>query len=113
MPGLGLDGDRGGIVQHDGLTCEAGACAGDEPAGDPLGTAGCEADDECSTGVCWDFANYDALCGGSACSTVCVDDQDCAAAFAAAGAENPLGATCGADGRCSPIGSGFGAFFCQ
>ncbi len=70
-------------------------------------------DGQCTTGVCWDFADYDPFCGGSTCSISCVTDTDCQNAFAAAGAPFPQNATCGFDHRCDPIGSGFGAFFCQ
>jgi hypothetical protein len=43
----------------------------------------------------------------------CVVDQDCWMAFQQAGALDPTATTCGNDGRCNPMGSGFGAFLCQ
>ncbi len=77
-----------------------------------LGDENCTLDAECTTGVCWDFADYDPFCGGSVCSSNCVNDQQCQNVFAAAGAPFPQNVACGPDGRCDPIGSGFGAFFC-
>lgn len=78
------------------------------PVGDP-----CQSDDACSTGVCWDFADYDPTCGGTACSGPCRGDDDCFTLIMDAGGANPGASTCGADGRCTMIGTGFGAFFCQ
>ena len=77
-----------------------------------LGDENCTLDAECTTGVCWDFADYDPFCGGSVCSATCVNDIQCENLFAAARAPFPAGAVCGPDGRCNPMGSGFGAFFC-
>jgi hypothetical protein len=79
----------------------------------PLGTENCTDDCQCATGVCWDFSVYDPLCGGSVCSIHCVTNADCVNAFSAAGAPTPGSARCGFDSRCEPIGTGFGAFFCQ
>lgn len=78
----------------------------------PLGTPGCMSDDACETGVCWDFSDYDALCGGSVCSTTCAEDSECIDAATSAGADTPASATCGDDGRCSFIGTGLGIYFC-
>ena len=77
----------------------------------PLGTD-CVDDIDCVTGVCWDFNDYDPYCGGAVCSALCVTDQDCINAFTAGGAPYPMSVTCGGDGRCDPLASGFGAFFC-
>jgi len=77
------------------------------PIGDP-----CSDDNQCATGVCWDFSDYDPLCFGAVCSDSCITHQDCINAFNAAGAPFPQGATCGLDGRCDPVSSGFGAFAC-
>ena len=73
----------------------------------------CMQDSDCAQGVCWNFRDYDRFCGGRACSLPCQNNQECADAFALAGAPNAANATCGADGRCSPLSAGVGAFFCQ
>jgi hypothetical protein len=78
------------------------------PVGDP-----CVADGDCSTGICWDFSDYDALCSGTACSGPCDTDEDCAQLILDAGGAYPDESFCGEDGRCSMIGTGFGAFACQ
>ncbi|MCA9545241.1 MAG: hypothetical protein KC613_12645 [Myxococcales bacterium] len=72
----------------------------------------CMGDVDCD-GVCWDFSQYDPFCFGAFCSAPCQNDQECGEAFAAAGAQNPGASTCGEDGRCTVIGTGFGAFACQ
>ncbi len=77
------------------------------PIGDP-----CVEDVDCATGVCWDFNDYDPWCFGAFCSDECVTTPDCVAIFTAAGAPSPSAATCGFDGRCDPVGTGFGAFAC-
>jgi len=81
------------------------------PTGDPIGTD-CAEDVDCITGVCWDFNTYDEYCFGAVCSDLCSTPQDCVDAFTLAGAPNPSSATCGFDGRCDPVGTGFGAFAC-
>ncbi|MCB9549703.1 MAG: hypothetical protein H6706_28180 [Myxococcales bacterium] len=73
----------------------------------------CRGDGDCASGICWDWSQYDAFCGGRACSVGCRNDADCEAAFRGAGAPSPGDSRCGADGRCTVIGTGFGAFFCQ
>ncbi len=72
----------------------------------------CMSDADCVTGVCWDFNDYDPFCFGSACSVLCQSDADCSAAMAAAGAPDPNGGGCGADGRCETLGTGFGQYVC-
>ena len=89
--------------------------SGDDDDSAPPGAAvgsDCEEDVDCATGVCWDFNDYDPLCFGSVCSIGCGVTQDCFDAFTAAGAPDPGSATCGIDGRCDPVGTGFGAFAC-
>lgn len=72
----------------------------------------CNADNECMTGVCWDFSDYDPACFGAVCSVECENNEDCVQAFTDAGSPDPDGAICGVDGRCAGLGSGFGAFAC-
>ncbi len=72
----------------------------------------CTSDEDCASGVCWDFSDYDKACFGAVCSATCKSSDECAEAFEAAGAPTPKGATCGKDGRCDPVGSGFGNFAC-
>lgn len=72
----------------------------------------CSVDGECISGVCWDFNHYDGLCFGTACSGECSNDDDCVALMTDAGAPYPEGSSCGPDGRCSVVGTGFGAFAC-
>lgn len=72
----------------------------------------CKADNQCMTGVCWDFSDYDPFCFGAVCSIECQNNGDCVQAFTEAGSPNAMGATCGGDGRCEGLGSGFGAFAC-
>jgi hypothetical protein len=76
------------------------------------GTAGCTADAQCDEGVCWDFADYDALCGGTVCSRSCSDDAECVSAATTAGATTPSAAMCGSDGKCNFMGTGLGSYFC-
>ena len=73
----------------------------------------CVEDNECESGVCWDFYDYDPYCGGAVCSITCVITQDCIDAFTVAGAADPNASGCGGDFRCTPIGTGFGAFWCS
>lgn len=84
----------------------------DTNGGLPTGSD-CNEDSDCASGVCWDFADYDPFCGGTACSVECVSDDECFEAFDAANAPNPEESFCGEDGRCWVQGTGFGAFFCQ
>ncbi|MEM7154483.1 MAG: hypothetical protein AAF799_16670 [Myxococcota bacterium] len=72
----------------------------------------CNDDSECMTGVCWDFSDYDPFCFGTACSVNCASDVQCVNAMAIAGAPDPSASSCGADGRCSTLGTGFGAYAC-
>lgn len=72
----------------------------------------CNDDSECMTGVCWDFSDYDPFCFGTACSLNCATDIQCVNAMTIAGAPFPMESNCGADGRCSTLGTGFGAYAC-
>ena len=81
---------------------------GGAPVGDP-----CEADGDCSTGICWDFSDYDAFCSGTACSGACDTDEDCTQLILDAGGEYPDESFCGDDGRCWMLGTGFGSYVCQ
>ena len=96
----------------DTTVVDAGTDTMDSGPRSPLGTPDCASDDACETGVCWDFSDYDALCGGSVCSTTCAEDSECVDAATSAGADTPASATCGDDGRCSFIGTGLGVYFC-
>jgi len=69
-------------------------------------------DSDCATGICWDFNHYDALCFGAFCSDDCVNDGDCAAMARDAGAADPEASSCGADARCTLVGTGLGLFAC-
>jgi hypothetical protein len=111
------DDDDSGAADDDdsgsGDDDDSGSGDDDDSAepGLPLGAV-CAEDNECESGVCWDFADYDPWCGGAVCSITCVTNLDCELAFGAAGAPDPAGATCGYDLRCDPVGSGIGAFWC-
>lgn len=72
----------------------------------------CDADADCMTLVCWDFNDYDPFCFGAACSVNCENNDECVAAMAAAGAPDPSASDCGPDGRCTTLGTGFGAYAC-
>jgi hypothetical protein len=78
----------------------------------PTGTDGCAVDDDCLSGVCWDFSTYDPWCGGTMCTQTCSTDTECHQLFTTLGAPSPLGASCGFDGRCDPVGTGLGLFWC-
>lgn len=78
------------------------------PTGDP-----CDADSDCASGVCWDWADYVPECGGTACSASCQSDEECEQLILDANGENPAGAFCGKDGRCWMQGTGFGQYFCE
>jgi len=71
----------------------------------------CTADQQCVTGVCWDYADYDALCGGAFCSDTCSTDEECRQMVKAAKG-NTDNAKCGTDGRCVLVGC-LGQFYCQ
>jgi len=83
------------------------------PLGLPTGASDCGVDDDCISGVCWDFSTYDPWCGGTMCTDTCLTDSDCQQLFTTLGAPEPLDSSCGLDGRCSPLGTGLGAFWCQ
>ncbi len=76
------------------------------------GAAGCTSDAQCAEGVCWDFADYDSLCGGTVCSLSCTTTAECVSAATTAGASSPSAATCGSDGKCDFVSTGLGTFFC-
>jgi hypothetical protein len=78
-----------------------------------IGSSDCERDNQCETGVCWDFHDYDSLCGGSVCSLECGTDFDCQAAADEAGGSDPAAARCGEDGKCDLVGTGLGSFVCS
>ncbi len=100
-------------VCPEGEDCCA-ACGGESLLCLQRGATGqeCMTDDDCASGVCWDFNDYDSCCGGTACSGTCRSDEDCVALATDAGAKSPEGATCGKDGRCSLVGSGIGSWAC-
>lgn len=91
-----------------------GACGGQQGLcmeGLPTGVE-CESDDQCQSGVCWDFSTYDACCFGTVCSGMCETNQDCIDLATGAGAETPDAAVCGPDGRCDLVSTGLGSFAC-
>lgn len=71
----------------------------------------CAEDNECSSGVCWDFGDLDPLCGGSGCSMSCTESQDCIDFATQAGASNPENATCNVNNECDLVGTGLGGPF--
>ena len=107
-------GTTSGTGTTTGTTTGTGSTGSSSSGGLGDGAIGedCIADNECSTGVCWDYADYDPFCGGAVCSIACAGDDDCVKAFENAGADTPDAASCGGDGRCDPRGTGFGLFFC-
>jgi hypothetical protein len=114
--GDGSSSEPGGTSSGDSGT----GTSGSESSGSSGGTTGgplnvgedCTDDAECMTLVCWDFSDYDAMCFGAACSGECMNDDDCVALLTDAGAAYPEQSTCGADGRCTMVGTGFGSFAC-
>lgn len=108
-PGATTQGEESGTSMGLG---ETGSSSGGPPPG-PLDIGeSCTDDTDCMTLVCWDFSDYDALCFGTACSVNCASDDQCFAAMSAAGAPDPSASTCGVDGRCTTLGTGFGAYAC-
>jgi hypothetical protein len=107
--GSGSGSDSGSSSDSGGEPlCDASARPGELPVG-----SACPQDSACESGVCYDFADYDALCGGTACSVCCETDEDCVDAMQAAGAPFPAQTFCLADGRCDMVGTGLGGpFFC-
>ena len=102
--GSGTEGSTGG----DAL-CDVSPTPGMLPIGSPCNGL----DSACESGVCYDFADYDPFCGGTACSVCCATDDDCVAAMQAAGAPQPGNSFCLADGRCDMVGTGLGGpYFC-
>jgi hypothetical protein len=85
-------------------------CGGGKGGG-PVG-GDCTVDDDCPTGLCWDFSEHDPLCGGRVCSIECTTDDHCIDAATAAGAEQPEQANCGSDSQCDLVGTGLGSFQC-
>lgn len=107
----GSSGDTGS--SSDGGSSDGSSSTGESgnegaPVGDP-----CDADGDCSTGVCWDFSDYDNLCSGTACSGPCDSDDDCTQLILDAGGAYPDESFCGDDGRCWMLGTGFGSYVCQ
>ena len=108
-----LSADAGGMSLPDAGSDAGAMMSTDSGALLRTGAGGCTADDQCEKSVCWDFSDYDRFCGGSVCSAFCVDDADCQAEAASAGAPSPSGATCGSDNRCNLMGAGLGGpYFC-
>ncbi|MEM9454277.1 MAG: hypothetical protein AAGF11_08870 [Myxococcota bacterium] len=114
---MGLEGSTGPSESTAGATTigvgETGPNGSSSGGFGPLAIGEeCFADADCMTGVCWDFSNYDPLCFGTACSVNCASNVECINAMAAAGAPNPGASSCGADGRCETVGTGFGIYAC-
>lgn len=72
----------------------------------------CNVDGDCPSNICWDFHDYDSLCGGKVCSATCKTDQDCIDMARNAGASSPDRAQCATDERCDLVGTGLGSFVC-
>lgn len=90
-----------------------GACGGQQDLClDALPTgASCESDPHCSSGVCWNFNDYDECCFGTACTGPCETDQDCITLAEEAGSASPELSVCGPDGRCDALSMGVGDGF--
>ncbi len=95
-----------------------------QPASDggPAGTDGealagfgedCTEDADCESGICWDYGERDASCGGKVCSVLCTTSKACEGLAASAGAASAAGAECGVDDQCDLVGTGLGAFVCE
>jgi hypothetical protein len=113
--GGSTDGGSSSGGSTDGGSADGGSTdGGSSSGGNGILMVGeeCVDDGECVTGICWDFNDYDPLCFGAVCSVTCIDDGDCLAAMTAAGAPTPAGSTCGPDGRCTTLGTGFGMYAC-
>ncbi len=80
-------------------------------SGKPIG-ATCQTNGECASGICWDYAQYDATCGGMVCSDHCATDLDCITMARDQLAAYADHSTCGTDHLCNFVGTGLGAFFC-
>jgi len=90
------------------LVVASGCGSGESPTvGGP-----CEVDGDCSSGICWDFADHDSLCFGKVCSAECQTDDDCIALATSAAASVPANASCGSDLQCDLVTTGLGSFSC-
>ncbi len=122
-PGTGAGDDDDATGDDDDATVDDDDTADDDDAtGDddddtvdppllPIG-AECTENWDCSSGVCWDFADYDPWCGGAVCSDRCEDTDFCIELAFVADADSPTGAWCGEDGLCDFTGAGLGDFWC-
>ena len=109
VTGTGSD-ERG--TEDPGSTGDSNGTDGTTAGGEsPIG-AECTDDADCSSGVCWDFSDYDPFCFGAICSSECEEDEDCVDVATDAGSIAPENAYCGEDGRCDLVGTGLGAFAC-
>ena len=109
------DDDDSAVDDDDSAVDDDDSSAGDDDdsaAGWLLLGEVCTGDAQCASGICWDFHDYDPWCGGAVCSISCTTTQQCIDAFTTAGAADPNASGCGADSRCTVIGTGFGAFWC-
>jgi|GEM_PF-4316625 len=111
-----LQGDDDDAVADDDDTTsdddDATADDDDATAGGLAFGTGCGTDEQCQSGVCWDWADYDPWCGGMICSDRCESDEQCWEWADIAGASDPAGAACGEDGLCVLVGTGLGDFWC-
>jgi len=80
--------------------------------GIPVGEE-CQEDVQCTTGVCWDWHDYDPGCFGAVCSGACESHEDCVALANDAGAFYPEQAICGDDGLCVLLETGLGEWVCR
>lgn len=102
------------------VACGATSERVDDGGPDDTGHAGgaeiaepCEDGADCVSGVCWDYAEHDEMCGGKACSSPCSTSDACRDLATEAGAATPLNATCGADDQCNFVGTGLGEWVCE
>ena len=116
-PGGGGGDDDDATADDDDATVDdddATADDDDDTIDPPLLGVGMECTDDfdCSSGICWDFAEYDPWCGGAVCSERCEETELCVELAFSVGADSPEGAWCGDDGLCNFVGAGLGAFWC-
>lgn len=121
----GTDGDDGvessgstaagttGTADPTGMDGSEGSGGGTTGGGTtPVGSE-CTDDRECTSGICWDWSDYDPFCFGAVCSGACAMDEECVTLATDAAAPYPDLAYCGDDGLCVLLESGLGAWACQ
>ena len=71
----------------------------------------CNEDADCSTGVCWNYADHDEFCTGKVCSATCEEPMDCYDIAAEGDASTPLVTEC-FDNLCDPPSAGVSGLSC-